>query len=239
MAFTPTVLSPLTLPGLLNYILAPQSRTAHTTLIICSDREAFLQALLLSLQAQDGGEADTLQHMIVPTLHNLATARHVNVAFCTSVQALAAYLTTYSGPAAELTTGKREEEETLMLVNPLHLHAPTPSFSAQGLSRTFATAIECALRVGAQLVLVECVGMHGETRPHDDEDDVEEAIGSRDSSPAEANEDPWEQEVPMLNASIRRFGASSSDRSWAGRTVKIKRVAGRWFRFYHTADGNG
>ena len=39
---------------------------------------------------------------------------------------------------------------------------------------------------------------------------------------------PWKEEVPILNSSIR---SGSSDRVWAGRTVEIRRVAERWFTF--------
>ena len=43
--------------------------------------------------------------------------------------------------------------------------------------------------------------------------------------------DPWDQEVPFLNASRRKYGSGDADRSWTGRTVKIRRIAARWFRF--------
>jgi hypothetical protein len=46
-------------------------------------------------------------------------------------------------------------------------------------------------------------------------------------------QDPWEQEVSILNVSARRFGSGSGERAWAGRTVKVKRIAARWFRFHN------
>jgi hypothetical protein len=228
MPSPPVVLLPLTLPALLSSVLTSHISPVPTTLIICSSRESFLQALVRSLQ-QQGEDADVLERLLMPTLHNLSSARHVNLGFCTSVQALTAYLTAYvEAKAAE---DGQEEKETLMLVNPLSLHAPTPSFSAQGLSRTFATAVETAQRVNARLVMVECLGMQRDIHYPDDDEDLRDALEEASSSPAPTDEDPWEQEVPILNVSARRFGHGTGERAWAGRTVKVKRIAARWFRF--------
>lgn len=238
----PTVLYPLTLPALLNHILTSQSSTtASTALIICSDRDTFLQALVHSLQKQDSRHvADDLLQLIAPTLHNLVTARHVNVAFCASVQALLAYLTAYVGFDSGASNGGKKEKETLVLVNPLSLHAPTPSFSAQGLSRTFAAATEAASRVGAKLVLVECLGMQRRGDYHDEENESEAAMSDgEEDTHVEVDENPWEQEVPILNVSVRRFGSAGGERSWAGRSVKVNRIAGRWFHFQNVRMDDG
>lgn len=243
----PTVLAPLTLPMLLNYILLTQQDQSGptTTLIICSSREAFLQNLSHSLQNQDKHKADSLQELTIPTLHNLFTARHVRVAFCSSVQTLLVCLTA-GRTGAKHGIGERQGEQRLVLVNPLSLHAPTSSFSAQGLSRTFAAAVEAAVRVDAKLLMVECVGRWRETREEDGEEEEEQVDamirgGDRDrdrDDRAEAEEeDPWEQEVSILNVSTRKFASGSSDRVWAGRSIKVRRIAGRWFRF--DTIGNG
>lgn len=234
MSFAPTVLYPLTLPGLLHYILTTQSSTTPTTLIICCSRDTFLQDLVHSLQQHDQSEDQegSLQQLVTPTLHNLFTARHVKLAFCASVQALLAFLTAYGRPDTEHLVDA-EEGARLVLVNPLALHAPTPSFSAQGLSRTFAAATETALRTDAVLQVVECQGKRTSAERCEDED-AEMANDNDDDDNehrAQVEEDPWEQELSMLNVSARRFGSGTIDRAWAGRTVKAKRVAGRWFRF--------
>lgn len=125
-----------------------------------------------------------------------------------------------------------------MLVNPLSLHAPTPSFSAQGLSRSFAAAVETALRVGTKLQMVECLGGWKETRLNDEDEEVDALMRSGDGgSQAEAEEeDPWEQDVSILNVSAKKFGHGGSDRAWAGRTIKVKRIASRWFGFHNIGD---
>lgn len=91
------------------------------------------------------------------------------------------------------------------------------------------------MRVGAKLQMVECLGA-GKGRGDEDEDEDEEVdalleSGYRGSQAEDEEEDPWEQHVSILNVSARRFGSGSGDRAWAGRTIKVKRAASRWFRF--------
>jgi hypothetical protein len=155
------------------------------------------------------------------------------------VQALQGYLAAYDRAGTQHGIKHRKGEQRLVLVNPLSLHAPTPSFSAQGLSRTFAAAVETALRVGAKLQMVECLGAgerRGETARSDGDDDEEEVdalleSGDRRIQAEDEEDDPWEQDVSILNVSAKRFTSKSGDRAWAGRTIKVKRAAGRWFRF--------
>ena len=185
MSPAPTVLYPLTLPGLLHYLLTTQSDTCPTLLIVCSSRDVFIQDLASSLQNHDRHDTHSLEQLVAPTLHNLLTTRHVKLAFCASVQALLAYLTAYGRSGTNL-ADEADERERVVLVNPLALHAPTSFFSAQGLSRCFAAAAE----------------------------------------------DPWEQEISILNVSARRFGSGSGERAWAGRTTRAKWIAARWFLFH-------
>ncbi|KAF2031471.1 hypothetical protein EK21DRAFT_63105 [Setomelanomma holmii] len=252
MPFPPTVLLPLTLPGLLQYVLTTQTGTASTTLVICSSRETFLRDLVQSLQDAQNGEKDgSLQDLATPTLHNLSTTRHVKLAFCASVQALLAYLTAY-GRGGNAQMVERGQKARLILVNPIALHAPTPSFSAQGLSRTFAAAAEMALESGVSLQVVECQGSRRSVKQQGDEDvdlanrDGEEhgATWEAEAELEDTEKDPWEQEVSILNVSARRFTSNGGERAWAGRTVKAKRVAARWFYFQQldtaqTREGQG
>ncbi|KAF2451279.1 hypothetical protein P171DRAFT_425798 [Karstenula rhodostoma CBS 690.94] len=242
MGAPPTVIYPFTLPSLLQHILTTQTDTLCTTLIVCSSRDAFLQTLVSAVQHQEGQEQtrDKLLQLATPTLHHLFTARHVKVTFCASVQTLLAYLASLKFSAAP-NAGKvaRSEREAntsarIVLANPLSLHATAPSFSAQGLSRTFAAAVETSLRVDAQLVLAESQGawmqpilLHESENAENDHDESGEG-GGRESSVL----DPWEQHVSILNVSAKKFGSGTNDRAWAGRTVKVKRIAARWFRFH-------
>ncbi|KAF2855857.1 hypothetical protein T440DRAFT_495557 [Plenodomus tracheiphilus IPT5] len=237
MSRSPTVLHPLTLPGLLDYILATQSGTAPTLLVVCSSRGAFLEDLLEALQhEQTEHRTSRIDDLLTPTLFNLFTTQHVKLAFCPSVQTLLAYLTACGRPRTE-PVGGPEGRERLVLVNPLAMHAPSTSFSAQGLSRTFAAATEAALSSGALLNIVECQGKQRRHEEHGDghEDADMDAGDEQGRAEAEAK-DPWDQDVPILNVSARRYGSGSSDRAWAGRTVTARRVAGRWFRFHKMDD---
>jgi hypothetical protein len=229
MPLEPTVLYPLTLPALLSHILSTQSASSPTTLVICSDRPSFLAELAHSLE-----QHTKLKQLLVPTLHSLSTTRYVKLAFCASVQALLAYLTAYDRPGY-VHVDESEGRERLVLVNLIALHKPTSSFSAQGLSRTFATAVEAALRTGATLRLVECEGRHSVSRELT-EGDVAMSGGEEDDYPPAAEQDPWAQDVSILNVSARRFGSGSGERAWAGRTVKAKRIAARWFRFHNLSS---
>ena len=136
----------------------------------------------------------------------------------------------------------------LALLNPICLHRGTPHFSAQGLSRTFAAAVEAAARNGQRLVVAECPSrVTAEVRQMvlagpeplrlqalTARAEEERAAAERDADEgyeglAEEGEDPWEVEVGILNVTTRRFGGG--ERGWVGRTVKARAVAERWFEF--------
>lgn len=230
----PTVLAPLTLPALLHYILSTQSASSPTTLVVCSDQKAFLEHLADSFRRHhDTMQTNSLKQLLVPSLHNLSTTRHVKLAFCASVQALLAYLTAQDRPGY-VHVDESEGKERLIVVNPLALHKPTSSFSAQGLSRMFATAVDTASRTGAALHLVECQGGRSSSDVHL-EDDASMMDAEDDARDTAEEPDPWDQHVSILNVSARRFGAAVGERAWAGRTVKVKRIASRWFRFHDPA----
>ena len=91
------------------------------------------------------------------------------------------------------------------------LHRSTAEHSAQGLSRSLAAAVETAKVNGQRLVLAESIALNGEVEY--------EGIGSVG--------DPWKEQVPLLSGSVR-FGGE--DRVWAGKTVALERVVGRWCR---------
>lgn len=236
MRSPPAVLYPLTLPALLHHVLAehgqPSAPRSTTTLVICTTRDAFVQQLEASLHDT---ASNSLASLIEPTLHNLSSSRHIKLIFCASVQALLAYLTSH-----RRTTLVHADDHAgagrLVLVDCLALHAPTPSFSAQGLSRTFAAAAEMAHVTGAVLNLVECQ-MKRHSPVDSDHEDVDmshyqDSDSTIHTAEEEQGQDPWDQDISILNVSARRFGSGTGERAWAGRSVKVKRVAARWFQFH-------
>lgn len=99
-----------------------------------------------------------------------------------------------------------------------NLHRSTAEHSAQGLSRSLAVAVETTKVNGQRLVLAESIAANG---------DLEyEGIGSEGDS--------WKEQVPLMSGSVR-FGGE--ERVWAGKTVEVKRVVGRWCRFVKVDDG--
>lgn len=225
----------------------PRSR-----LVICAEEEDFLHQVLASLsfvqnndEASNDGEADfnhtserrqpTRRHpLLIKTLRQIYNSRNINVTFCPSIDVLRAFLASYGRSELE---GKEDKESSttntasvsdasfLVLLNPLALHSGTPNFSAQGLSRTFASAVDAAFAVSQRLIITECPS-RVRTRhvyEHDDHEihDASSPIGDEDE-----DIDPWDQDIPLLNSTTRSFGAGS--RAWAGRTVTPRQVVARW-----------
>lgn len=124
----------------------------------------------------------------------------------------------------------------LAMLNPLALHRSTSDFSAQGLSRTFAAAVEAAERAGMQLVVEETEAGCAD----EDDEEVHGVEGGDDFY--EGNEgreverlrkDPWKQQVPFLNSSVRIGGG---ERLGAGRLVEVGKVIGKWCKFVSLSD---
>lgn len=210
-----------------------------STLIVCSTREFFLERLLiefrqesqvLTVSSQKNDTQTTDCSFFPPTLHLIAKSKSISLAFTPTLPHLRAYLATYAHPITSPDEQIIYEKPgthipTLAILNPLTLHRPTSDFSAQGLSRTFALLIDAAAREGMQLLVTEC-----HLIPEDEEMQTDEDGASR------TPRDPWSEQVPLLNGSIR-FGGE--ERLWAGRTVEVRKVVSRWFRLEATdSDGN-
>ena len=212
----------------LEYVL--QNHAAPSTVIICSSREAFLEDVLLSTQeytdqatVETTGENDQqpLHPLMVPTIHLLATSRTIDLAFTPTLPHLRAYLASQTLKVRENfepTVGRVSgmQAPTLAVFGFTDLHRPTSEFSAQGLSRTLSTAVEASLALRLKLLIA----------------DVPPAINDQDPMALNEHEDdgildPWMEQVPILNNSIRSGG---DQRIWAGRTIPIARVIGRWCR---------
>jgi len=172
-----------------------------------------------------------------PTLYQLATSRKVKLVFCPELVHLRAYLSTLaipsSQPASTHTTDNSVKQHktrvsSLVLLNPIDLHRNTSSFSAQGLNRTFALAVEAAHATHTQLLMIECpsFGAHyGNDHEFESEFEAETTVPPRPPPGA----DLWDEEVSILNVTTKSFGAGG--RGWVGRTVTVRRVAERWFVF--------
>jgi hypothetical protein len=170
-------------------------------------------------------ESQKEHHLLIPTLHQLASSRCVNLVFIPSVSHLRAFLTVGCNNEREA-GGERPQQFTksgtkpplLVVYGLIENHHHTSEWSAQGLSVSLSALIDRANIDGKAVVLIE---------------ELDWAF-KRDSGGMKRREHTrkmWEERVPMLNGSVRRQGIDSGDSGWNGRTVEVGRVLGRWFRF--------
>ena len=231
------IIESICLTSFIDFLLRP--RTSLNTLVICSTQDQFLQDLLSECQTEEAtmrasGDA-SLSHeqhpLLVPTIHLLATSRNIKVIFAPTLPHLRAYLAIHEA-SENLEDVKIAYEKPgttpqfLAILNALQLHQLSGELSAQGLSRTFAAAVDAAARTKVQLIIAD-------VRSQEDTD-----LDGMETENHGPPNDPWSQQVPLLNGSVR-FG--SNQRLWAGRTVEARQVARRWSRFIKIdqIDGEG
>ena len=198
-------------------------------LIICTKRETFLKQALAcpdSIVRSDIGNSPdengvplaehTPDKAISPftsTLGTIAGARKIRMAYCPSIDSLRAYLSTLSySPHSEQLRDSRNS--LLHVIDALSLHFGTSEFSAQGLSRTLALAVEVAARLKMPLVFSEVGDPHHPGSAY---------RGSK----------LWNAEVSLLSDSVR-LGAGSD--SWTRTSIPVKSVARRWFHFSESIE---
>ncbi|KAI0429823.1 hypothetical protein F5Y09DRAFT_246573 [Xylaria sp. FL1042] len=245
---TPIFLSPALPSELLSYILT--HHVYPTTLIICSSQADFLTSLSEDIRRQSrrntrhttdqqepheeeplhdqdhvDEEAEVKHALLSSPLHQVATSRHIRVAYVPTVTHLRAHLSVFSPdesrvpppPTSALT---REGKPHVVLYGFLKLHRDTSEWSAQGLSNTTSTIVELAHRLSWKALLIEPAG------------------DSRDT----ALEELLQETVPILNGGARRLGPNFEEGAWTGRTVEVGRVLGRWCRFqraqWNIGDGD-
>lgn len=203
------------------------------TLVVCSTRQSFIRELdgAINLPTQNHEEAqdrtsttadDTAanlqssrprQHCILrKNVGLISSSRRVMVTFCPSIEHLRAFLGLFR-EELEPENARPYASPILAITDLVAIHSHTPEFSAQGLSRTFALAVEAASKKGAELVLCECKpivetpdAMHGTTL--------------------------WKAKVPILSPAV---GTRGEDNGSASPTVEIKQIADKWFTFNGSA----
>lgn len=180
-----------------------------------------------------------LSTLLTPTLSLLATSRTIKLSYCPDLIHLLAHLSQLSSTMQRAHDSTQQPPPTassagrpiLALLNPIRLHKPTSSFSAQGLNRTFAAAVETAHVLGMQLVVCESPDPPDHVGPllpllEQQRGRDEDAGPERDTQGCAG---PWDHALSMLNVTTRTFGVG--ERGWVGRTVPVRRVAERWCTF--------
>ena len=238
-SLTPLVLEGFTLPEFIRYVIDKHAQPS--TLIVCSTKEAFLQQLHDALTEPSPEPDETerpawdetrIEALIrlwsTPTLRLLASSRSVKMVFCPDVTHLRACLAAYGyRTSKEIGQPKRpwsprfQTSRLLAVLNPVQLHKSTSSFSAQGINRTLAVAVEAAHHSKSRLILAECP-TEAANLPSEELTNFE-GQSARQMSNVESS---WDEEVSILNVTTKSFGAS--ERGWVGRTVKVRTIAERW-----------
>ncbi|KAL4931592.1 uncharacterized protein BDV17DRAFT_240130 [Aspergillus undulatus] len=190
----------------LQYILDGDQQ--FTILIICASRESFLEQLVANMQYQTT-ESVGHHQLLTKTLGLLSKSRNVRTVFCPTLEHLRAYLTTAVDGRVPVSQKNGRLTALLAILNPLGLHLSTREFSAQGLSRTLANAVEVSTRTNTSIVLCEC-------------------RDAQDPTNVELGEALWYVDVPLLSNSLR---AGPEGNYWTGRAVPVRRVVQRWFQF--------
>lgn len=205
-----------------------KSNAVSTTMIICSLRESFLENLQHEILSRnptnvagspnkhDKSGSNTF---LIPSGHLLVTSKKVQLAFVPTLSHLKAYLAHFRptrdyATAGSPSTGRRTP--LLVIHGLIALHRSTRQHSAQGLSQTIAQAVEAANFADMKLVLAE---------PQYDVENERSAIS--DSLWSWPLHDPWEEQVPLLNHSVRLIDDETTGH---GRTINVRRIITKWCR---------
>ncbi|KAJ6134050.1 hypothetical protein N7523_000372 [Penicillium sp. IBT 18751x] len=203
MGQTRTVASCSLVTDLLQQLLDINTRSQ---LIICGTRTEFFVQLAAAIRSQRADPSTTSRHdLLTPTIGLLANSSRIQLTFCSTLESLRAYLAALGAAVKD----QPERDTRLVILDMVALHRTTAEFSAQGLSRTFAAAVETASRTGLDLMLCEC-------------------INSVNPSSDDWGGKLWDRPVPLLNGSVRIRG---EDGNWGGRGVSVRQIAQRWFDF--------
>ncbi|KAK2746316.1 hypothetical protein FQN57_003197 [Myotisia sp. PD_48] len=220
------------------------------TLVACSMRDAFIQEICAEVFPSRGSEDVNVSERIIekndgpanrpiqqqhhapihnstPLLSNtiglIASSQRVNVVFSPTLAHLRAFLGTFSNPSGTRTgidqslehpvphNGKR----LLAIINLISIHSATSEFSAQGISRTAALAVEIAAREDAELLLCEC-------------------NSAVEQGEIEHGQIIWDIAVPLLSSSV--YMGEEQNRPSKVKTVKIRQIIQKWFRFDHQTE---
>jgi hypothetical protein len=163
---------------------------------------------------------------LIPTLHQVAASRYINLVFVPTLSHLRVYLAVFppeagKGPLEQKFDKPGTKTPLLVVYGLVELHRDTSEWSAQGLGNSLAGLVEAGERSGRKIVLIEERKEQGvEDRGDWGEDEIKRE-----------RRKVWEEKVPMLNGSVRRAGLESEDGAWSGRTVEVGRILARWFKF--------
>ncbi|KAG6068194.1 hypothetical protein E4U32_001576 [Claviceps aff. humidiphila group G2b] len=217
----PILLPPRTPSELLQDVLSHSTR--QITVVIGWPKEQFLAAMIQEVrqqQQQQPIDSSKDQHPLLRApLMQIATARHITIAFAPTVCHLRAYLATWTASslptpsplaARSACADKLVQPPLLIVYGLLDLHRHGAEWSAQGLSISAAILVQGAWRSGCRAVLLEPRSREGGEGEGEDQDELSEMLAER---------------LPVLSRTVLR-----EDGSWAGPVVRVTNVLGEWFK---------
>ncbi|KAK1777149.1 hypothetical protein QBC45DRAFT_331356 [Copromyces sp. CBS 386.78] len=171
--------------------------------------------------------------LLASPLYQIAVARHIRTVFIPTVSHLRAFLSvfetntstsnkvsappsTYDSPPNQSHPQPRPQQQ-LLVYGFLSLHRDSSEWSVQGLNNSVAVLLEAGRRVGLAVGVVEPV----------------EPVVDHEAGVVKGMDGSLGEKMPVVNGSaLRGVGARDLlERSVAGKTVDVRRVLGRWFRF--------
>ncbi|KAF8465549.1 hypothetical protein BDZ91DRAFT_229697 [Kalaharituber pfeilii] len=199
----------------LHYILSLVQPSEHdgdckeqSLLVICSTRSSFLHTLTHADGASEN--SNTLLGSLVSTpLHILAAATRLKIVFTPTVQHLRVYLASLPSCSSSSSSSKAPIR-MLAIWGLVEAHSGTTEFSAQGISRTVASAVAAGVK-GRMWVVVG---------------------GAQDSN--ELGGTSMDVQVPVLNSTVQ---LNDTVAVVARRKVNVRDIFARWFLW--KADGAG
>lgn len=139
--------------------------------------------------------------LLIPTLRLLSASRTTRLVFLSSVPALHAYLSTITSASTQsnqsdtMAGNNSTQASTLALLNVVALHRHTAAFSAQGLGRAFAAAVEAGWYAGMRVVVYE---QHAELGRAGDAGDVNGRGGHYDDAMEDEDSDGAARRVSSI-----------------------------------------
>ena len=207
-------LHPLQLNDFLDLLLYGSIPSTH--LIICVERDAFLDGLETSIRRTHQEESSNNTHKYLTSkLHLVAASRNITLAFTPTVPHLRVHLAKLSAEGGMLPNDRATTERAgyLAIWSLITVHRSTSDFSAQGMSRTLAIASEAADSQQRRLLLAEPPLVSLDGNP--------EGVDIR-------NSDPWREAISLLSESIR---FNTDDRLSNGRIIEVQTVVQKWCTF--------
>ncbi|KAM7211900.1 hypothetical protein V8F06_012710 [Rhypophila decipiens] len=268
MDLHPIILGPTTPPDLLWFlihscaypttVIVCSSRDDFLTSLTASlVSHTKFQAHQLKQEAsddQDETQSDRYSLLGTAPLYQMAIAKHLRIVFIPTVSHLRAYLSVFSTedspvppPPSTLTTvdaGEvlygRDRAPLLLIYGFLELHRHTSEWTIVGLSNSASILMETAKRTGFKALVTELKpDTHGEPPFNGSENDIkaEDEDEKKQQQHIFEHEDVLLQSVPFTRDSSIRIDLTGT--GLGQRTVKVRNILERWFRFREDGLGEG